>query len=311
MTWSSSGWWRRARWTRLRTMSIARTSSRRSGVSSARTRFRSSWPARALPSSRTADLLGAVVPEAGVEPGVPPADGAIALDVVDEVRLGGRGRERGQADDQGHRGRAGAEGLRCPLGSSGCGSGTRCGLPTGAWPSRGSSVASHGLPSRRTAGPPHRGRAAGIRDRRGSRGDLNRPRGAASGAGPSGSHDRPALGRGPAASACRGDGPRRPGRRVPAGPVAPVIRIGDGVVHGDPPIGRPTLRPVELPLAVTWRPLADPDHPAALDPDGGRDRVGATEIEASGWITIPGDDETRTTAVPDWRRPAKCSTTPS
>ena len=42
----------RERWTRLRTMSMARTSSRRSGVSSARTRFRSSWPARALPRSR-------------------------------------------------------------------------------------------------------------------------------------------------------------------------------------------------------------------------------------------------------------------
>ena len=49
-----------------------------------------------------ADLLGAIVPEAGVEPGVPPADGAVPLDVVDQVRLAGRGRQCGEADDQGH-----------------------------------------------------------------------------------------------------------------------------------------------------------------------------------------------------------------
>ena len=69
-----------------------------------------------LAQQPAADLLGAVVPEAGVEPGVPPADGAVALDVADQVRLGGLGRQGGQADDQGHRGRAGRRAREHSLG---------------------------------------------------------------------------------------------------------------------------------------------------------------------------------------------------
>ena len=55
-----------------------------------------------LAEQAAADLLGAVVPEAGVEPGVPPAGGAVALDVVDQLRFGRLGRQRGEAHDEGH-----------------------------------------------------------------------------------------------------------------------------------------------------------------------------------------------------------------
>ena len=41
-----------------------------------------------LGEQAAADLLRAVVPEPGVEPGIPPADRAIALNVADQVRLG-------------------------------------------------------------------------------------------------------------------------------------------------------------------------------------------------------------------------------
>ena len=58
-----------------------------------------------LGEQAAADFLGAVVPEPGVEPGIPPADGAIPLDVPDQVRLGGLGRQGGQADHQRDRGR--------------------------------------------------------------------------------------------------------------------------------------------------------------------------------------------------------------
>ena len=62
-----------------------------------------------LAQQAAADLLGAVVPEAGVEAGIAPADGAVPLDVADEVRLGRVGRQGRQADDQGHRRRTGPE----------------------------------------------------------------------------------------------------------------------------------------------------------------------------------------------------------
>ena len=64
-----------------------------------------------------ADLLGAVVPEPGIEPGVPPADRAVPLDVADQVGLGRLGRQRGQADDQGHRSRPRHTGREAPPGS--------------------------------------------------------------------------------------------------------------------------------------------------------------------------------------------------
>ena len=47
-----------------------------------------------------ADLLGAIVPEAGVQSSIPPAGGAITLDVPDEVRLGRLGGQGSEPDDQ-------------------------------------------------------------------------------------------------------------------------------------------------------------------------------------------------------------------
>jgi hypothetical protein len=65
-----------------------------------------------LPEESAADFLRAVVPEARVEVGIAPADGAVALNVADQVRLARVGRQGGQADDQGHRRGAGPEGTR-------------------------------------------------------------------------------------------------------------------------------------------------------------------------------------------------------
>ncbi len=53
-----------------------------------------------------ADLLGAIIPESGIEPGIPPADRAIALNIANKIcfrRLRG---QSGESDDQGHGGGA-------------------------------------------------------------------------------------------------------------------------------------------------------------------------------------------------------------
>ncbi len=68
-----------------------------------------------LAEKSAADFLGTVIPDAGIEPGVSPADGAVALDVADQVRLGGVRCQGREPNDQGHRGRTSSKG-RFPLG---------------------------------------------------------------------------------------------------------------------------------------------------------------------------------------------------
>ena len=51
----------------------------------------------------TTNFLGAIVPKAGIEPGVFPADGAVALNAPHQVRFAGLRRQGRQADDERHR----------------------------------------------------------------------------------------------------------------------------------------------------------------------------------------------------------------
>ena len=63
-----------------------------------------------LGQQAAANLLGAVVPKARIKPCVPPARGAVALDIANHVRLGSLGGQGRQADHQGDSSRAGLAG---------------------------------------------------------------------------------------------------------------------------------------------------------------------------------------------------------
>src|SRR4051794_21157069 len=71
-------------------------------------------PGAGLAQQPAANFLSAIVPEARVEPGAPPAEGAVALDVTNQLGSGGGRGQRGQSEDARHGGRAGAEGTGPP-----------------------------------------------------------------------------------------------------------------------------------------------------------------------------------------------------
>ena len=95
-------------------------------------------------------------------------------------------------------------------------------------------------------------------------------------------------------------------------PVAPVIGVGDGVLHRHIVGTRPFLGPVPLSFPVTRRSGTDANQSAALDHDRSGQRVGTTQVDAQGL-----DHQTRETKRPE-RSPSPTaaeqymwSTTPS
>src|SRR4051812_19037084 len=58
-------------------------------------------------------------------------------------------------------------------------------------------------------------------------------------------------------------------------PVAPVVGISHCLIHGYALLLGPLPGPVELPLAVAGRAVADADEPVPLDHDRCRERRGA------------------------------------
>ena len=95
---------------------------------------------------------------------------------------------------------------------------------------------------------------------------MTRPR-AAGAAGP---HDVPAPGPGQAEQPAAGMYDHGPAERDPAGAMAPVIRVGRGLIDVDLMGARPVLGIKELPLAITWGASSDAGEPPTLDDHGRR-----------------------------------------
>ena len=66
------------------------------------------------------------------------------------------------------------------------------------------------------------------------------------------------------------------------GSIAPVIGVGDRLVHVDLVLRSPLRGPVKFPFAVTGGSGTDADQPAALDHDGRRQHIGAAQVDRQG-----------------------------
>ena len=244
---------------------MARTSSRRSGVSSARTRFRSSWPARALPRSRQQTSW--------VQSSQRPGSSRAFRQQTVQYRW--MSRTRSDSDACAVRAarpmtRAIAVGPapEAAMGSSDGLSSVDSWVIARQLPARLSS--DRGVPSRRSSGltPVLTGQSDGSVARNSPSGSIawNSSAVRPSAASRVSRGTRPARTGAVAAGRCPSLVRRASRCSLPWGwtttarptrseqrPIAPIIRVGGRIVHRDSALGRPLLGPVQLALAVTRR----------------------------------------------------------